>query len=125
MGRPRTPTNVLILKGAFKKDPQRKRVDPKTNGPIGFAPRHLSAAEKKIWRELIKIMPVGIVTCAERIALEEMCYLIHEMRTELEYMTDGRRSLLRSYLGQFGMTPADRAKINVPPPAPKNPYDGF
>ena len=125
MGRPRTPTNVLDRRGAFKKNPQRKRTDPVTNGPVGAAPRHLSVAQKKIWRELVKIMPAGVVSCAERIALEEMCYLIHEMRTELDYMTDGRRSLLRSYLGQFGMTPADRAKINVPPPAPTNRFDGF
>ena len=125
MARPRKPTVVLEMKGAFKKNPQRKRTDPKTQGPIGRAPKHLSEDEQAIWREVIRIAPAGVLTSADRIALEELVSLIHQRRTDLAGMTDGKRQLLRSYIAQFGMTPADRSKINVPPPKMKNRFDGL
>lgn len=123
MGRPRTPTNVLALKGAFKKDPQRIRVDPDSQGPIGNAPARLTDGQKQIWREIKASAPVGVLTKADRFAVEELCILVDERRTKPADMTDGRRALLRQYLGQFGMTPADRAKISRPPPPAKNAFE--
>ena len=125
MGRPRIPTKVLEMRGAFKKNPQRKRTDPKSRGPIGRAPKHLSDGEQDIWREVVRIAPAGVLTRADRIALEEMCSLIHERRTNLAGMTGAKRNLLRSYMAVFGMTPADRSRINIPPPKKKNPFDGL
>lgn len=125
MGRPRTPTNILDARGAFDKNPQRKRTDPATSGPIGDAPAHLNEMEAAIWAEVLEIAPQGVLTCADRFAVEEMCRLVAEVRVGGNEMTSANRSLLRTYLGQFGMTPADRAKINVPPPAPVSKYDGF
>jgi hypothetical protein len=44
MARPRTPTNVLEIRGAFKKHPERKREDPEPAGELGEPPRSSSRA---------------------------------------------------------------------------------
>ena len=125
MARPRTPTNVLAMKGAFKKNPNRTRTDPLTPGPIGRAPAWLSDDEKKIWREVVRIAPAGVLTRSDRIALEELVSLIHERRTCLADMSGAKRQLLRTYLGAFGLTAADRARINVSPPRKPNRFAEF
>lgn len=125
MGRPRTPTKVIEMRGAFRKNPNRKRTDPQVKGPIGNAPKHLSAKEKKIWDEVVENAPVGVLTSADRIALEEMCSLIYERRYDLASMPCSKRNLLRSYVGVFGMTPGDRSRVNVPGPKERNRFEGL
>lgn len=120
-GRPRTPTNVLALRGAFDKDPQRRREDPATSGEIGAAPKHLTKEQKAIWREIKGQAPIGVMTNADRQALEDMCVLVDKRRTEKISISE--RRLLFSYLGRFGMTPADRAKIAGPPTKPKSRFE--
>ncbi len=51
----------IVTWGAFKKDPQRSRAgEPKSKSqfPKG-PPKHLSAAEKKCWQEIVRIEPDG------------------------------------------------------------------
>jgi hypothetical protein len=55
MARPRKPTAALELKGAFKKDPQRKaerKDEPKPSGAVGHAPAFFVVDEKLIWDDL-------------------------------------------------------------------------
>lgn len=125
MARPRKPTNVLELSGAFRKDPSRARVDPVVDEPLGDAPAWLTDDELHVWNEIVKCCPRGVLTGADRIALEEMCKLVHRSRVEGPAMPVGERQLLRTYLGQFGMTPADRAKIAGPKKREKNEFDEF
>jgi hypothetical protein len=42
MARQRAPTNVLDARGAFDKNPNRKREDPKVAGPLKAAPGHFA-----------------------------------------------------------------------------------
>lgn len=125
MARPRTPTNVLELRGAFKKNPDRARVDPPTEAGLGAPPSYLNKAECHIWKEIESRAPAGVLTRSDRLAVEQMCYLVYRIRTQPDDVKVAERNLLRSYLGQFGMTPADRAKISAAPEKPSNPFGGL
>lgn len=115
MARPRKPTAVLELTGAFKKNPQRKKArstEPVPTGEVGPPPPHFDAPLTAIWYEVIAIIPAGVLTGADRILVELTCSLIHSLRT---YTCEkGDKSLLKNCLASLGMTPAERSKISVP-----------
>jgi hypothetical protein len=55
MPRPRKPTALLKLRGAFKHDPQRKKArqnEPLVTTPLPDPPNNLSADVAKAWREM-------------------------------------------------------------------------
>ena len=55
MSRPRTPTAVLELRGAFKNHPERAREragEPRPTDPLGDPPKRLKPADKAAWREM-------------------------------------------------------------------------
>lgn len=149
MARPRKPTSVLELSGAFKKDPQRKRAnEPKELRALGDPPDRLPAEAIPFWNELIAIAPRGVLTIADRWAVElaatlmakatRDCPSVEQVVELLKYdelLTDDLKKLLhrqaisaaelatlRSLLAALGMTPADRSKLSVPTEKPKNPF---
>jgi phage terminase small subunit len=113
MARPRTPTQILELKGAFKKNPQRKRdAEPVPTGPVGDPPVHFDETHIAAWHELVAMIPSGVLTNADRLIVELTCTLIVSVRTL--HTERGDKALLKSCLATLGMTPADRSKISVP-----------
>jgi phage terminase small subunit len=124
MARPRKPTNVLILKGAGKKDPQRLRAregEPENINPTGDPPKHLEGAELAAWGELVGMAIPGVLGEADRMALEVASVLIAKFRAK--EISGPELSQLTKLLSQFGMTPADRSKINLPGKKKKNAFD--
>lgn len=123
MARPRTPTNVLELKGAFKKNPQRARQDAESVGPLSSAPPHLAGAELDAWNEIAQYAPPGVLTDSDRIALEVAANLLAQFRNDPVEFPSTKLVRLEALLGKFGMTPADRAKVGGKKEAPKgNPF---
>src|SRR3990167_5856327 len=60
MARPRLPTQVLELRGSFRKQKGRrlKRAgEPEPVGELGDPPPHLDEAERELWRELAEHAP--------------------------------------------------------------------
>ena len=114
MARPRTPSNVLELKGAFKKNPQRKRVnEPKSAGKIGI--RHIGPTDpKEIWDEIVSACAPNVLTVSDTIALEIACQYMSQFRLDPENYSNERVRILISLLAKFGMTPSDRAKLSIP-----------
>ena len=113
MARPRKPTAVLELTGAFKKDPQRRRKnEPKPGGPIGEPPPGFNAELKVIWRELVTAVPAGVLTISDRWLVELACRTMHDVRRGAALASE--RNLLLSCLSRMGLTPADRSRIAVP-----------
>lgn len=113
MARPRKPTAVLELTGAFKKDPQRKRdAEPKPSGPLGEEPLHFDEDLKAIWRELAAMVPARVLTISDRWLVELACRTMQQVRKGTALAAE--RNLLLSCLSRMGLTPADRAKIAVP-----------
>jgi phage terminase small subunit len=83
--------------------------------PIGAAPAHLPAAEKKIWKDLVRASQPGLLQKSDRFYLELCCKLVSRMRAG-----DVKASELNSVaniLSKLGMNPVDRIKLGVESPA--------
>ncbi|MGR9056067.1 hypothetical protein ACU8NH_09175 [Rhizobium leguminosarum] len=126
MARPRKPTAALELKGAFKKDPQRKTArkgEPKPDGKIGVAPDAFDAAEVALWNELAGY---GFwLTDCDRLMLEIAVKLMVMFRKNT--LDGGGISKLIAALAKLGFSPTDRSKVQAPgdkePPA--DPFAAF
>lgn len=123
MARPRKPTSVLELTGQFKKHPERKRArkdEPTSNGPLGDPPKSFSSAEKSCWVEILELAHQGVLTKADRWAVEVACRIMAKIRAKDGGIggrygaSNGEVTQLSNLLGRFGMTPADRSKVGVP-----------
>lgn len=126
MPRNRTPTNVLELRGAGKKNPKRMRAregEPDPEGGIGPAPAHLSDQQAAIWDELVDVIPAGVLGNSDRIALERLTALVDMVRHDPVNWSSAREKDLATYLSRFGMTPSDRSKISIPKEKPSSPWD--
>lgn len=114
MARPRTSTQILELRGAFKAHPNRARPgEPKPMGAIG-AFKQGPTALSEIWDEIARQTAPGVLTASDRLALEWVCRLMAEIRLKPNEVSVGKIATLSSLLSKFGFTPADRTRISVP-----------
>lgn len=115
MARPRTASNVLKLKGAYKKNPQREnKNEPEVKSPFPSSPpAHLSAKEKKIWNEVVAIAPAGVLTGADIFTVEMISKLIAEYRLKGDKFTAPKLSRLSGELKSIGLNPSGRASLVV------------
>ncbi len=128
MARPRTPTNILKLRGADKVNPGRLKArenEPVNKNPIGKPPRFLSTVEKKAFNELVKFSIDGVLGEADRIGVEMAARLLVKCRNLEEPASAAEQNLLFKYLSQFGFLAADRSKLSIPAPKKKNKFDEF
>jgi hypothetical protein len=125
MARPRKPTADLELRGAFRKNPQRRRKDPETAGPLGEPPPGWSEDLKAIWFELADIAPLGVLRIRDRWLVETACLLKHEERTDAVGMSSANRALLVTCLSRMGMTPSDASKVHAPKEKQASPFSKF
>ncbi len=115
MARPRTPTSIQELKGAYKKDPQRfkdREEEPKPEGPLGAPPFGFDEELEAIWREIDGMVPARVLTIADRWLVELACRTMRDVRQGSALASE--RNLLLSCLSRMGLTPADRSRIAVP-----------
>ena len=131
MARQRTPTNVLYLKGAFKKDPQRakgRQNEPKPTAGIGDCPKYLIKTNKRykaIWDSRVKRAPPGVLYCSDISALVLLVRLEFEVIYNFETMANARISQYRLLCGSFGSTPADRSKVDTGKRLDEGEFDEF
>ena len=126
MSRPRTATNILDAKGAFKKDPARKRTDPKCKNHFpARAPSHLNPLQVKWWHRIRKAAPDGVLHDADVFAVELAAVLWAEFVVNPAEMNNGRISQMANALGRLGLSPADRAKLAVEAPKEAGEFDEF
>ena len=126
MGRPRTPTNVLNARGAFETHSDRRKAregEAVGDGEIGNAPRTLSKAGKKAWRYLVGQCPEGVLTGADRAAMELVAGAYAEIWNKEKPITIPHRQTVFAMLGKFGLTPSERAGLIVD--APEDDDDDF
>jgi hypothetical protein len=137
-GRPALPKNVHKIKGTAKKHPERMRArenEPENTNPLGEPPKHLTRPERSAWDEISRQAIEGVLGEADRIAVELAACLLVKMRGQ-KIIVDpktGKRKKTRpgpqdhnqffKYLSQFGMLPADRSKLSIPPKPEKNRFD--
>ena len=113
MSRPRTPSNVLELKGAFDKNPQRRREDPKVEPGLGDPPGYFDDEERAIWSEIAATAPEGVLARSDRLCVEMLIPLIVRLRNR-EPMKAAERAFMLSTLTRIGCTPADRSRVARP-----------
>jgi hypothetical protein len=123
MARPRKPTAELELRGAFRKDPQRRRVDPETN-PLGEPPPGMSEEIQARWFELAEQAPLGVLRSRDRVILECAAYLLHRRRTVTDWPM-AEQAQLTKCLSLMGMTPSDASKVHAPKEKPVSAFSKF
>ena len=124
MARPRTPTKILELKGAFKKNPQRERNnEPEPTKTLGNYPANFKSKKlKAIWDELADNFALGNLGNSDRLALETLCILVDGFRSDPKEFSSAKLGRMTALISLFGGTPSDRAKLNVPKTPKKNPF---
>ena len=113
MGRPRTPTATLELRGAFTKNPDRGRDrenEPQPTDPIGKPPGTMSETGMIVWDELAEL---GFwLTSADRPTFEIACELMARFR--VGGIHEKLISPTINVLSKLGFNPAERSKIKAP-----------
>ena len=124
MARPRTPTNILEARGAFKKDPARARPkEPKQPKPFPKQPpARLTKSEREAWRDIVRDTPPGVLTYSDKIAVEVAAGLLADWRQIGVGMGSGLIGKLQAAIGQFGLSPSSRASLMVDQPS-ENEFD--
>ncbi len=153
MARPKTPTNILKMRGADKNHPERLKArgnEPKPGKAEAKPPTWLSRRGRKIFRELAKITTaMDVLTVADHFTLAMVCdayddYFVFSEAVE-EYgptykvtNRDGTELVkanpavtmkadawrrVQSGLGKFGLDPSARAGLKVATPEKRNPFD--
>lgn len=113
MGRPRTPSNVLELRGAFNKNPQRKREDMPGVGTFNREPpQHLPQNCVQAWNEVVKRIPPDALTQTDELAVEICATLMATwwLTKDIDVLKE-----IRQWFAQLGMTPVARTKMPAPP----------
>lgn len=122
MSRPRTPTAILDARGSFVHDPQRRREDPATSGPLPLTPpKNLTATEQAAWVELVSNAPTRVLANADYAVVELTAKLIVRMRADT--LNGSEMGHLIKCLSQLGCTPADRSKVTAYKDMPSSEWD--
>lgn len=123
MARPRTPTKVLELRGAFAKNPNRAREDAQDAGALQEPPENMAPDAEDAWHQIVKAAPLSVITESDRFALEIASILLADFRSDPIGFPAAKLARLEALLGKFGMTPADRSKVGATGQQPKaNPF---
>ena len=128
MARPRKSTSTLRANGSFLINPQRERarsLEPLPSAELGSPPENMEVQEKAIWRELVALLPSGVATNMDRPSFELMVGLLAQYRHHRGTMKAAEYSLLVGLFGRFGMTPADRSRVQATRFQHSNPLDDF
>src|SRR5215217_6407763 len=125
MARPRTPTAILELKGAFKKDPQRKAAregEPVVENPVGSPPKHVSKPAALIWRRVVK--EAYWLRSTHRDVLEAFCVYKAAFETDPLSMKSAQVAQMMKAMTELGLTAASQTKVKVPEKAKEedNPF---
>ena len=147
MGRPPKPTALKLLQGTARPDRMPKN-EPKPELGAPTRPNWLLPEAKREWSRIVpELLRLGILAKIDRAALAARCQCwamyvgaIRELRDrEMWFETE------KSYCGphplvgiavkmldklamldaKFGLTPADRARLDIPIPETKNAFEEY
>lgn len=129
MPKPRAPTNVLALRGAFKTNPARGRAraaEPPPDGEIGDPPDHLSVEARACWVEIVGLAHAGTLCRGDRLIVEHGAQLLAQLRADDWKVHPTLLVRWEGFLGRLGLTPSDRSKVSVRKGKPDaDPLDEF
>ncbi len=147
-GHNRKPTRLKVIEGTIRAD--RMRNEPKPAAAVPTCPTSLPAAAKTEWRRLVReLNAVKLLARIDRDALADLALCIVRLRqAEKEISENGLtivsakgelrrnpalisareyRQALRSWSEKFGLSPADRGRLDVrnSEPKPKDPAEKY
>lgn len=123
----RKPSALLEASGAFDKNPSRRRArenEPIPEGELGNPPaewvrdkgvKQRCADLFDIWTEIVSQAPPGVLTSADRMHVETLCYLMYRIRRAVAgygKATAGDFNQLNKGLAQIGMIPSERSRVH-------------
>ena len=114
MGDNPTPSAILDARGAFLKHPERKRpAEPSPREPlVETAPKDFSKEQKKLWKELMRMIPPGVAFDSDTWALRRLVILEAKSRST-EKVIASEYSQWLQLLDRFGLNPSARSRISV------------
>lgn len=123
MPKPRTPSAVLEARGAFDKDPARRREDFEAGAFDPTPPKYFKANQRAVWNEIIGVLPPSVLQATDRMAVELATRLIAQFRSlDDAEVTSAQVAQIRTALAVLGMTPADRSRVSAKKEAQANPF---
>lgn len=123
MPKPRTPSAVLEARGAFDKDPARRRDDFEAGVFDPTPPTYFKAHQKAVWNEIVAALPANVLQATDRMAVELAARLIaHFRKLPDDEVTSAQVAQIRTALAVLGMTPADRSRVSAKKEDPVNPF---
>lgn len=123
MPKPRTPSTVLEARGAFDKDPGRRREDFEAGAFDPAPPKYFTAKQKAVWTEIVTALPASVLQATDHIAVELAARLIANFRAQPDTeVTSAQVAQIRTALAVLGMTPADRSRVSTKKETPSNPF---
>lgn len=126
MPKPRTPSAVLEARGAFDKDPARRRDDFAAGEFEPTPPTYFKQHQKDAWNEIVAALPATVLQATDRMAVELAARLIAQFRKLPDsQVTSAQVAQIRTALAVLGMTPADRSRVSGKKQDPVNPFAGM
>jgi len=123
MPKPRTPSAVLEARGAFDKDPARRREDFEAGAFDPTPPKYFYVKQKAVWAEIVGVLPATVLQATDRMAVELAARLIAQFRAQPDAeVTSAQVAQIRTALAVLGMTPADRSRVSAKKETPTNPF---
>lgn len=125
-GRPPKPTALKRLRG--EKRPSRLTKNEPAPPAGAVPPSWLTKPARKSWAALAPVLEeMRVLTTADAVALGNLCELMAEFQRQCrERRPSGKLAgEIRQHLGRFGLTPADRARLSVPPAKEADPFENF
>lgn len=123
-GRPRKPTKVLELSGAFERNPKRRKAranEPEPVGVLGDPPDVLDEAEKARWLEIDEACPW--LASSDRALVELACELW--MRKRRKALKETGEKLYVTVMRSLGMAPGERSRMSTPKAQPKSKVEKY
>jgi len=123
MPKPRTPSAVLEARGAFDKDPGRRREDFAAGEFNPAPPEYFTEPQRNVWHEIVAALPPTVLQATDRIAVELAARQVAYFRVMPDAdVTAAQLAQIRTALAVLGMTPADRSRVSAKKETPKNPF---
>jgi phage terminase small subunit len=114
MARPRKPTTLLEVRGAFVKNPNRKRGHEPIAEGVAVKPRFVKKTAACLWREYApRVAAMGILKEVDSFNFGVWCCLAAEFEKDSQAMPANRIAQMRQVGERFGLDAGARAKLAV------------
>jgi len=115
MGRPRTPTAIMMLRdtGAHPERMRLRANEPQPAHSIGPAPGWLNDDQRNAYREIVSSAYPGVLSAADGPIVELAAVLLAQLRGDATTMSAAKMARLHAVLAALGHTPADRSRITA------------